>query len=373
MVASGVGVEIDQVTKRYDRVVAVDEVTLQVRPGEFLSLLGPSGCGKTSLLRLIAGFLSPDAGSIAIGGRRMDGVPPYDRNLGMVFQSYGLFPHMTVAENIGFGLKMRGLPRRAAGQRITQALELVRLPGFEERYPKQLSGGQQQRVALARAIVYEPDVLLLDEPLGALDKKLREQMQIELKALQRTLGVTTIFVTHDQEEALTLSDRIAVMDRGQIEQLGTPADVYERPASTFVSDFIGLSNLLACRVVANGTAPILETEQGLRLAPPPGAPLPAVGSTVTVAIRPEKLEMVANGGDQAAGFGFAGVVTDTVYVGASTHYHVALPGGDRLVVARQNRSRDEGSAVAQIDRGAQVWVAWEPRDVVVLGERAPGE
>ena len=368
----GVAVAVDQVTKRYDRTLAVDGVTLHVRPGEILSLLGPSGCGKTTLLRLIAGFLSPDTGSIAIGGRRMEGVPSYERNLGMVFQSYGLFPHMTVADNIGFGLKMRGTAKSDAGRRVARALELVRLPGYEGRYPKQLSGGQQQRVALARAIVYEPDVLLLDEPLGALDKKLREQMQIELKALQRSLGVTTIFVTHDQEEALTLSDRVAVMDRGRIEQLGTPLEVYERPASTFVSDFIGLSNLLTCRVVADGSALFLETAHGLRISPPPGIVL-TVGSPVTVAIRPEKLDLFAGNQEPPPDRGAVGTVSDTVYVGAATHYYISLAGGDRVVVASQNRSRVVGSEPGALDPGARVMVAWEPRDVVVLCERSPGE
>jgi spermidine/putrescine ABC transporter ATP-binding subunit len=373
MTASGVGVNIEQVTKRYDRVVAVDHVTLYVQPGEFLSLLGPSGCGKTTLLRLVAGFLQPDGGSIAIGDRRMEGIPSYDRNLGMVFQSYGLFPHMTIAENIGFGLKMRGVPRRESAKRIEQALDLVRLSGYQDRYPRQLSGGQQQRIALARAIVYEPVVLLLDEPLGALDKKLREQMQIELKALQRTLGVTTIFVTHDQEEALTMSDRIAVMDRGRIEQLGTPAEVYERPASTFVSDFIGLSNLLSCRVVGNGLAPSLETEHGLRIEPPPGTELP-VGTAVTVAIRPEKLTIIPyQGGDGNVGDAVEGVVMEAVYVGGATHYYVTLTHGDRLVVVSQNRSSVVGNGVPGIDSGAPVRIAWEPRDVIVLGQREPGE
>jgi ABC-type Fe3+/spermidine/putrescine transport system ATPase subunit len=290
----------------------------------------------------------------------------------MVFQSYGLFPHMTVAENIGFGLKMRGVPRREAGNRIERALELVRLPGYQDRYPKQLSGGQQQRIALARAIVYEPVVLLLDEPLGALDKKLREQMQIELKSLQRTLGVTTIFVTHDQEEALTMSDRVAVMDRGRIEQLGTAAEVYERPASTFVSDFIGLSNLLSCRVVGNGLAPSLETEHGLHIEPPPGTELP-VGKAVTVAIRPEKLTITPHqGGDGDVGGAVEGVVMEAVYVGAATHYYVTLTHGDQLVVVSQNRSSVVGSGVPGIDSGAHVRVAWEPRDVIVLGQRGPG-
>jgi spermidine/putrescine ABC transporter ATP-binding subunit len=369
MAESGVAVAIERVTKHYDSVVAVNAVTLDVQPGEFLALLGPSGCGKTTLLRLIAGFLSPDAGTIAIGGRRVDGVPPYDRNLGMVFQSYGLFPHMTVADNIGFGLKMRGVPKRETAQRVARALDLVRLPGYGGRYPKQLSGGQQQRIALARAIVYEPDVLLLDEPLGALDKKLREQMQIELKALQRTLGVTTIFVTHDQEEALTMSDRIAVMNLGRIEQLGTPSDVYERPASTFVSDFIGLSNLLHCRVMRNGTAPLLETEHGLRVAPPPGVELPA-GASVTIAIRPEKLVLEPGAVAGEDGRAANGVVSEAVYVGSATHYYVALTSGDRLVVSSQNASRAADADGAAFARGSRVKVAWEPRDVVVLGRSA---
>jgi spermidine/putrescine ABC transporter ATP-binding subunit len=365
MDGSGAAVAVAQVTKRYDGTTAVDGLSLSVEPGEFLALLGPSGCGKTTLLRLIAGFIAPDTGMIWIAGRPVASIPAYDRNLGMVFQSYGLFPHMTVVDNIAFGLKMRGVRRNEIAARVDRALELVRLPGFERRYPGQLSGGQQQRVALARAIVYEPDVLLLDEPLGALDKKLREEMQLELKTLQRTLGVTTIFVTHDQEEALTMADRIAVMNRGRIEQLGTPADVYERPASPFVSQFIGLTNVLLVRIERGASAPCLVTSHGLQFET---RSLPAGPDAVEarIALRPEKI--VLEPGASADHPDHVGIVSDVVYVGAQTHYYVALSGGDRLIVSRQNGPggvdrREEGISV-----GSQVTLAWHPEDVVVLEE-----
>ena len=255
-------VELRGVTKTFGRVRAMDAVDLEVRKGEFLSLLGPSGSGKTTTLRVIAGLVEPTAGEVLIGGRVMTQVPVHRRNLAMVFQNYALFPHLSVFENVAFGLEMRRMSRTEVTRRVADALALVRLPGFEARYPQQLSGGQRQRVALARAIVVQPSVLLLDEPLGALDKKLRESMQVELKALQRTLGVTTIFVTHDQEEALTLSDRVAVMNDGRIEQLDTPVEVYERPRTRFVSDFIGVSNFLEGEVThGDGPAVAVRTSQ----------------------------------------------------------------------------------------------------------------
>lgn len=371
MTDHGIAVTIEQVTKHYEHVVAVDDLSLDVRPGEFLSLLGPSGCGKTTLLRLIAGFLTPDSGTIVVGGRCMVGVPPYDRNLGMVFQSYGLFPHLTVGANISFGLKMRGLSKRETLVRAQRALELVQLSGYEERYPKQLSGGQQQRVALARAIVYEPDVLLLDEPLGALDKKLREEMQIELKALQRSLGLTTIFVTHDQEEALILSDRIAVMKAGRIEQLAAPADVYERPASAFVSDFIGLTNLVHCRVRTDHGASLLVSEKGLVIYPPANHVL-TDGAIVAAAVRPEKITLAVDA-EPTRGRGGLGVVSNIIYVGAQTHYYVDLDEGDRLIVSRQNgSSSNDDRTGSPLKRGDHVTVSWEPHDVVVLGTQVLG-
>jgi spermidine/putrescine transport system ATP-binding protein len=245
-----VSVELREVTKRFGSVAVVEGVSLQIRPGEFFSLLGPSGCGKTTTLRILAGFVQPDAGEVFIAGKRVTHLPPNERDVNMVFQNYALFPHLTVEQNVAFGLEIQKLPRAQIRKRVGWALELVRLCGLESRYPHQLSGGQQQRVALARALVTQPSVLLLDEPLGALDLKLRQQMQLELKKLQRELAITFLYVTHDQEEALTMSDRLAVMNQGRVVQVGTPQEIYERPATRFVADFIGESNFLEGRVVA---------------------------------------------------------------------------------------------------------------------------
>jgi ABC-type Fe3+/spermidine/putrescine transport system ATPase subunit len=260
---------LTQVTRRFEGVLAVDDVNLDVGDGEFLTLLGPSGCGKTTTLRMIAGFLAPDAGDIWFGERRMTEVPPHRRNTAMVFQSYALFPHMSVAENVGFGLRMRGIGRAERDRRVMDALVLVSLQGLEHRKPGQLSGGQQQRVALARAIVTQPDLLLFDEPLSNLDAKLRERVRLEIRELQRRLNITSIYVTHDQTEALTMSDRIVVMNHGRIEQVGDPDSIYRAPHSAFVADFLGLANIVEGTVGPDGTA---DTPVGrLRLASQPGA------------------------------------------------------------------------------------------------------
>jgi spermidine/putrescine transport system ATP-binding protein len=257
-VAGDALVRLEGVRKRYGEVVALDGVDLEIRRGEFFSLLGPSGCGKTTLLRLLAGFETPDAGRVLIGGKDMAGVPPYERPVNTVFQNYALFPHMTVAGNIAFGLRMKGLPQGEIRKKVAWALELVDLLGLEGRYPRELSGGQKQRVALARALVLEPQVLLLDEPLSALDLKLRQELRVELMQLQRRLGTTFVFVTHDQEEALVMSDRIAVMRAGRVEQVGLPDEVYERPKNRFVADFLGRSNLLPARPHPTGATPPRE-------------------------------------------------------------------------------------------------------------------
>ena len=359
-------VVLEGVTKRFGAVTAVNAVSLEVGRGEILALLGPSGCGKTTTLRVIAGFEDPDAGAIHIRGQVVNDIPTYRRNLGMVFQHYALFPHMTVLANVAFGLKMRRVARGEIPGRVREAMTLVRLSGLEDRYPSQLSGGQQQRVALARAIVTKPAVLLLDEPLGALDKKLREQMQVEIKQLQREVGITTIFVTHDQEEALTLADRIAVMERGDIIQIGTPTEIYERPRSRFVSDFIGISNFLPGRIVARDGAELaVEVEGGLRLRAPAAEDL-AAGETVELAIRPEKLRMGL--APVAAANALRGRIENIVYLGAITYYYLRVEGDARLVVLEQNQTPTPARTPYPL--GREVYVGWELDSTLVLRRRA---
>jgi putative spermidine/putrescine transport system ATP-binding protein len=310
--------------KSYGDVTALNGVELAVAPGEFFTLLGPSGSGKTTLLRLIAGFERPDAGTIELTGADVTGTPPFARDVNTVFQDYALFPHMTVAENIEYGLRVKRVPKQQRKQQVARALEMVRLPGLGARKPSQLSGGQRQRVALARAIVNRPQVLLLDEPLGALDLKLRQEMQLELLRVQREVGITFIYVTHDQEEALTMSDRIAVMSNGGIEQIGPPVEVYEHPRTPFVAGFIGVSNLI-------------ERD----------------GDQITV--RPEKITLLTEH-DQAPPDTHveAGEVKEVIYVGVLTRYVVALDAGGELVVSRQNA----GDSGATVTKGNQVRVAW---------------
>jgi spermidine/putrescine transport system ATP-binding protein len=312
---------------------AVNHVTMQIKDGEFFSLLGPSGCGKTTSLRMIAGFEMPTSGEIFIHGKEMSQVPAFQRPVNTVFQQYALFPHMTVEQNIGFGLEMKGISKAERSRRVSQALEMVRLPGMEMRRPKQLSGGQQQRVALARALVNKPEVLLLDEPLGALDLKLRKEMQLELKTLQREVGITFIYVTHDQEEALTMSDRIAVMSRGVVLQIGKPEEIYERPASKYVADFIGETNFVD-GVVKTQNGSLVEVEL-------PGTATVCVessrtftsGQPVSVAVRPEKLRLNS---ELTNGNNLRGRVEDVIYIGTDTHYGVRFAGGQKVRVREQN-------------------------------------
>jgi putative spermidine/putrescine transport system ATP-binding protein len=320
---AAVDVRLIEVRKTYGEVVAVDRVDLEVEQGEFFTLLGPSGSGKTTTLRLIAGFERPDAGRIELSGVDVTGRAPYERDVNTVFQDYALFPHMTVAENVGYGLRVKGVPRRERNERVSDALQMVRLPDVGTRKPVQLSGGQRQRIALARSLVNRPRVLLLDEPLGALDLKLRQEMQIELKRIQQDVGLTFVYVTHDQEEALTMSDRLAVFNEGRIEQLGTPAEVYEHPASEFVAGFVGISN-------------VLERD----------------GRRFTV--RPEKIQMHA--GEDGAGE--PGLVREVVYVGMFTRYIVELDSGGELTVVRQNL--ETSSADALESRGKRVRLEWRP-------------
>ena len=327
-------VRLEGVVKRFGDVVAVDGVDLDVREGEFFSMLGPSGSGKTTCLRMIAGFETPTAGRIALGGKYVTGLAPYEREVNTVFQDYALFPHMTVADNVGYGLMVRKVPRAERQRLVADALEMVRLPEFGQRKPAQLSGGQRQRVALARALVMRPKVLLLDEPLGALDLKLRQAMQIELKEIQEEVSLTFIYVTHDQEEALTMSDRLAVFNRGRIEQVGSPAEVYERPATGFVAGFVGVSN-------------VLEGQAAEAIA---GDPHPFT-------IRPEKISMheldAPVEGDSCTATGH---VREVVYLGATTRYVVELDVGGSLVVMQQNLTTSSMEAL-QV-RGKAVRLIW---------------
>jgi len=350
-------IELRDVVKTYGTVAAVDHVSLDVREGELLFLLGPSGCGKTTTLRLIAGLAMPDRGSILIRGTDVGGLPPYARDLGVVFQSYALFPHMTVAQNVAFGLRMRRLPRPEITRRIRDALLLVDLAGLEHRYPRQLSGGQQQRVALARAIVVQPNALLLDEPLSNLDAKLRQQVRVELRTLQERLGITTVFVTHDQEEALVMGDRIAVMHAGRVVQVGTPAELYERPATRFVAHFIGESNFLVGLVAGSGAGEYGAVVLGHGV-PVTGRfrdPLPQ-GRRGVALIRPERVSLGPDCGD-----GLRGTVAQVFYLGAAIRYEVTLPDGQRCLAQVGN------TATTQAFRpGDPVSLRWSADDVVIL-------
>jgi spermidine/putrescine ABC transporter ATP-binding subunit len=317
-------VELQGCTRDYGSVRAVDAMDLAIFEGEFLSLLGPSGCGKTTTLNLVAGFVEPTAGRILIDGGDVTGVPAHLRGLGVVFQSYALFPHLSVFENVAFGLRERRAPAAEIARRVGEALELVRLDRLGRQRPAELSGGMQQRVALARALVYRPRVLLLDEPLAALDKKLREEMRDELRAIQRSVGITTVFVTHDQAEALGLSDRIAVMSRGRIEQLGAPREIYERPASRFVADFIGASTVLRCRVIADN---LVVLAHGVTIKVTVGGAL-RVGEDVELAIRPERVRLAAGPGEGTAEARIEGLV----YQGSMTEVSARLGDGQRVLV-----------------------------------------
>jgi spermidine/putrescine ABC transporter ATP-binding subunit len=352
----GARVHFDRIEKRYGQVVAVDDVSLDIAPGEFVTLLGPSGSGKTTTLMMLAGFEIPTAGEIYVDDDPIAAVPPYRRNIGMVFQNYALFPHMTVGENIAFPLQMRRMSKSEIAQQTRDVLELVGLPGYEGRYPRQLSGGQQQRVAVARALVFSPRVLLMDEPLGALDKQLRERLQLEIKALHEKLGVTIIYVTHDQEEALVMSDRIAVMNDGRIEQIGRPTELYDEPTSRFVASFIGESNFIdGVLDRIEGSAACVDAP-GLGQLRAPVRPGLTNGAHVALTVRPEKIVATEDGHapDMNA---VTGAVEDVVFVGEMRRYVVLLPGGQRIVLKAQNRS-----GVRNYARGDQIHVCWNVDD-----------
>jgi len=357
-------VQLRDITKRFGTMTAVDRVSLDVTPGEFLSLLGPSGCGKTTTLRMLAGFEQPDEGSILISGEEVAGVPPHKRDVNTVFQQYALFPHMNVWDNVAFGPRSRKLPENELKAKVDEMLEIVRLGEFAKRRPAQLSGGQQQRVALARALVNRPSVLLLDEPLGALDLKLRQAMQIELKRIQRDVGITFVFVTHDQDEALTMSDRIAVMTQGRIEQLDTPDAIYERPASVFVAGFIGSANLLPCKVVdVNGDAVTTQLAVGPTIVGAGGGRNFVPGSASTVMVRPERIELSTTEPDAAGRL--QAVVTESIFQGASSKVIVRSNGGGPTTELIAHVEADRGPAPRT---GDHVWVSWSPNAAFLLPE-----
>jgi spermidine/putrescine transport system ATP-binding protein len=350
-------IRLDRVTKRFDDVVAVDGISLEVESGQFFALLGPSGCGKTTTLRMIGGFEEPDEGTIYLGEREVTGLPPYKRDVNTVFQTYALFPHLSVFENVAFGLRRRGVRGKELSGRVRELLELVDLAGYERRKPRQLSGGQQQRIALARALVNRPRVLLLDEPLGALDLKLRKQMQLELKLIQSELAITFVHVTHDQEEAMTMADTIAVMNHGRIEQLGSPTALYERPRTAFVAGFLGASNLLAGVVEREG---VVRLDGGAEVGVTAAA-LDGRSGRVAVGIRPEKLRIGAGHNT------LDGTVFERAYVGVSTQYVVDTPAG-RITVYVQNTEPTAGLAAP----GDAITISFDPEAAFVVDSTEEG-
>ncbi|MEM0944229.1 MAG: ABC transporter ATP-binding protein [Pseudomonadota bacterium] len=357
-------IAIRRVSKHFGSVRAVDDVSIDIGHGEFFSLLGSSGCGKTTLLRMLAGFEGVTSGDISIDGQSMEGVPSHHRPVNMVFQNYAIFPHLNVRDNIAYGLRKRGIDKAEKHRMVDEMLELIKLPGYGDRRANQLSGGQRQRVALARALILRPKVLLLDEPLGALDKQLREQMQLELRALQRTVGITFVFVTHDQEEALTLSDRIAVMSHGKALQIDTPTGLYERPRSREVASFIGTMNFFEARVqgAVNGRASLDVEGLGTVSVPTPAGGL-AEGAKLSVAIRPEKLLLSTEPpvGDAASA---EGALENIAYLGERSHLFVKLPQCEKPVaVSAQNHA---SSWLSEGDRGRAVWLNWAEDALVLL-------
>ncbi len=351
-------VELQEISKRFGHTTVLEGVTLRVRAGEFFSLLGPSGCGKTTTLRIIAGFESPDSGAVFINGIPATTTPPQKRDVNLVFQNYALFPHLTVEQNVAFGLEMQKLPRSVIRERVGRALELVRLSGLGSRFPHQLSGGQQQRVALARAIVTEPSVLLLDEPLGALDLKLRQEMQLELKRLQRELGITFIYVTHDQQEALTMSDRLAVMHWGRVLQVGTPQQIYEHPATRFVAEFIGESNFLEGRVVHMADRRAVVQIGALQTDIVSDCPL-QVNQPITLVLRPERIQLCAPCERDRV---WTGIVEELIYAGSQMRYRVRVSAELALTVS--------GPSANGITAGERVGLTWDPQSLRPLSERS---
>jgi putative spermidine/putrescine transport system ATP-binding protein len=356
MADSAAFLHLSHVRKTFGAFAAVHDFELAANRGEFVSFLGPSGCGKTTTLRMIAGFEYPDGGTINLDGKEITRLPPNRRNVGMVFQSYALFPNMTVASNVGFGMRIKKRPKDAIRKRVAELLQLINMPEKADKYPYQLSGGQQQRVALARALAIEPEVLLLDEPLSALDAKIRVALRKEIRAIQRQLGITTVYVTHDQEEALSLSDRVVVMSEGRIEQIWTPAEIYNSPATPFVASFVGTLNLLAARVVDAGTGRVSVEGQEVRT----GRPVTEApnGGTVTLALRPEGLELGEGGGENR----FRGTVDDVSFLGSIVRVRIAL-GGDTMVSF--DTFNDPNVALPGI--GETVTISFDPQASLVVG------
>jgi spermidine/putrescine transport system ATP-binding protein len=364
-----VDVRLLDVVKRFGDVTAVDHLHLEIRDGEFFSLLGPSGCGKTTTLRMIGGFEEPTSGLIELQGEDVTWLPPFKRNVNTVFQNYALFPHLTIYDNIAFGLRRKRVKDAEVKQRVGEMLDLVELPGYERRKPTQISGGQAQRVALARALINKPAVLLLDEPLGALDLKLRKQMQVELKRIQQEVGITFIYVTHDQEEAMTMSDRIAVMNQGRLEQLGDPESLYERPSTRFVAGFLGISNLLPGAVEgSDGRYATVRMADATSVR----APSALVGShaDVSVGVRPEKIRLREPADETPDGHNrLPAVVRDASYLGVSTQYQVEARGGARLTVYEQNVERATRAELWA--PGEEVLLTWSPDHSFVVVDRSP--
>ncbi len=369
--SESISVQIRNVSKRFGDFVAVDSVSLEIKKGEFFSLLGPSGCGKTTLLRMIGGFELPTDGEIWIGDKNITYLPPYKRPVNMVFQSYALFPHLTVLENVAFGLRYKKFSAASAEKKARESLALVRLEGFEERLPTQLSGGQRQRVALARALAMEPEVLLLDEPLGALDQKLRKEVQLELKNLQRSLGLTFVFVTHDQEEALTMSDRIAVMNQGRVEQLDASHHVFEYPKTEFVAQFMGAPNFFTgvVKSIAEGLLSIgARTEADIRVRARSNSWQP--DDAVRFVVRPEKLDLRTKSGTADGEVSIEVTIEDRVYQGVNTVWVVRSDDGERYTIYEQNDRPFQESSRFRV--GGRAFMSWNPRDTVVMEKKENG-